>query len=340
MTLSAEGRHWRGPTIREIASLAGVGPATVDRVINGRKGVRDKTRERVLAAVRKLSQPIEEGGRQRIGLLCESGATFNAAMAAAVSDVNRSLPGVQVSEHYAATNAFDPVSFAHQIVEADMASDGIVLVAREHPAINQAVRKLRKQNLPVICLTTDLPSSRRNLYVGNDQYAAGSMAALLIGQALADADRKILLVMSVSFRCQQEREMGFRRALRSEFPQLRIEERVISNDEPETTFDLLQIHFEAQGVPAAIYNVAGGNRGVARALEACGSQHDTIFVGHELSAYSRDLLEAETLNYVISHDFTLELTLAIRAIDQILNGMASDPSPTPILLHTRYNCSF
>ena len=69
------------PVRPQIANLAGVGPATVDRVINGRKGVRDKTRERVLAAVRKLSQPIEEGGRRRIGLLCEPGATLNAAMA-------------------------------------------------------------------------------------------------------------------------------------------------------------------------------------------------------------------------------------------------------------------
>ncbi len=339
MKPAEEGRRWRGPTIQEIAELAGVGPATVDRVVNGRKGVRDTTRDRVLSAIRKLSHPIDAGDERRIGLLCESGATFNRAMAAAVSGVNRSLPGVEVSEHYAATNELDPARFANEIVENGLASDGIVLVAREHPAINHAVRKLRKHNIPVVCLTTDLPSSRRNVYVGNDQYAAGSVAALLIGHALADTQRKILLVMSVAFRCQQEREMGFRRALRSDFPDLRIEERVVSDDAPETTFERMHAYFQTQGVPAAIYNLAGGNRGVAQALEASGAQQDTIFIGHELTSFSQQLLEEGTLNYVISHDFTMELTLAIRSIDHILDGVASDPNPTPIYLHTRYNCN-
>jgi LacI family transcriptional regulator len=62
--------------------------------------------------------------------------------------------------------------------------DGVVIIAREHPATNRAIRKLRAVGIPVICLTTDLPSSRRSAYVGNDQYAAGSVAALLIGNAL------------------------------------------------------------------------------------------------------------------------------------------------------------
>ena len=78
--------------------------------------------------------------------------------------------------------------------------------------------------------------------------------------------------------------------------------------------------------------------GGARALDAFDARHETMLVGHELTSSAQELLEAGTLNYVISHDFTTELTLAIRAIDHILAGVASDPSPTPIYLHTRYNC--
>ena len=48
--------NWKGPTISDIAELSGFAPATVDRVLNGRPGVRDATRERILAAHRKLSQ--------------------------------------------------------------------------------------------------------------------------------------------------------------------------------------------------------------------------------------------------------------------------------------------
>ncbi|SPH24716.1 HTH-type transcriptional regulator TreR [Defluviimonas aquaemixtae] len=64
------GGHWKGPTIREIAELSGLGTATVDRVLNGRPGVRDKTREKVQAALRKLSQSAMADELLRIGLLC------------------------------------------------------------------------------------------------------------------------------------------------------------------------------------------------------------------------------------------------------------------------------
>ena len=229
--------------------------------------------------------------------------------------------------------------FARKIAEIDDSSGGLVLVAPEHPKVNHAVRSLRRRGVPVVCLTTDLPSSRRSLYVGNDQYAAGCVAAQLIGHARPHGQQNVLLIMSVAFRCQQEREMGFRRVLRSVFPHLHIEERVISDDVPQTTYEQLCGHFETQGVPAAVYNVAGANRGVAKALQEYGAAESTIFVGHELTPISQSLLETGTLDYVISHDFRAELQTAVGWIESFHDNVASDPGPTPILVHTRYNCN-
>ena len=45
------------PTFSDIAAHAGVGTATVERVLNGRGGVRPATAERVLAAARALDYP-------------------------------------------------------------------------------------------------------------------------------------------------------------------------------------------------------------------------------------------------------------------------------------------
>ena len=42
------------PTVHDIARLAGVSLATVDRVLNGRPGVRSVTRERVNEAIASL----------------------------------------------------------------------------------------------------------------------------------------------------------------------------------------------------------------------------------------------------------------------------------------------
>ncbi|WP_349438043.1 LacI family DNA-binding transcriptional regulator [Pararhizobium sp. A13] len=330
---------WKGPTVHEIARLAGVGPATVDRVLNNRDGVRERTRARVLGALEKLkNERSDSDAPVQIRLFCDSGETFNAAMAAAASDVNRSVSGVEVEGTYVTTSAVDPIAFARQIEQEGGGADGVVIIAREHPAINRAIRKLRTISIPVVCLTTDLPSSRRSVYIGNDQHAAGSVAALLIGNALPRERNSILIVMSVPFRCQQEREMGFRRVLRSDFHHLKIEERVISDERPENTCEQLTRYFEANGHPAAIYNVAGANRGIAKALENAGKADETVFVGHELTNHSRGLLESGIMDYVISHDFVSELAAAARWIKENLNGVTAEPSHSQILVHTRYNC--
>jgi len=330
---------WKGPSVHEIARIAAVGSATVDRVLNNRSGVREKTRARVLAALEKLRH--ESAGSDvpvLIRLFCESGETFNTAMAAAVSEVNRTQAGIEIQGVYVTTSDAEPLAFARRVEQEGGEADGVDVIAREHPATNRAIRKLRTLGRPVICLTTDLPSSRRSIYVGNDQYAAGSVAALLIGNALPKVSNSILIVMSVPFRCQQEREMGFRRVLRSDFPYLKIEERVMSDDRPESTCEQLTRYFEANGHPAAIYNVAGANRGIARALEAVGKVGETVFVGHELSNHSRALLEAGVMDYVISHDFVAELTSAARWIKSNLDGVTSEPGYSQVLVHTRYNC--
>lgn len=333
-------RAWKGPTVSEIADLAKVGVATVDRVLNNRPGVREKTRTKVLGALEKLGQARSGTASLKIALFCDSGESFNLAMANAVQHVNGSIAAISVQATFVTTSLLNPNTFGLEIEQAAASSHGVVAVTREHPAINRAIRKLRSQGIPVVCLTTDLPSSRRSAYIGNDQYAAGSVAALLIGNALPRERQSILLVTSMAFRCQKDREMGFRRVLRTDFPYLKIDERVISDDKPETTCEQLIRYFEASGHPSAIYNVAGANRGVARALESVAQQDSCIFVGHELTNHSRNLLETGVMDYCISHDFAGELTAAVRWIRDNLDGVVVDPPSSQILVHTRYNCGF
>lgn len=331
--------NWKGPTIREISNLAGVSLATVDRVLNNRPNVTVKTRKKVKEAVVKLNSDRNASATTLdIRLFSESGESFNTTIAAAVTAINRSMPGIQVTESYEKTNSLDVHDFAERILNEGLRSDGVVVIAHEHPVFNNAIRKLESKSVPVVCLTTDLPSSRRSAYVGNDQYASGSVAGHLIGNALPKDKNKILLVMSLAFRCQQEREMGFRRVLRADFPHLKIEDRLTSDDRPETTYEHIKSYIAAHGTPAAIYNLAGANRGIAMALEETGCSSDVVFVGHELTSQSKTLLEKRAMDYVISHDSTAELTAATKWIAEKRQGLVTTPWTSPILVHTRYNC--
>ncbi|MBW4982306.1 substrate-binding domain-containing protein [Mameliella sp. CS4] len=330
---------WKGPTIQEVAEVSGVGIATVDRVLNNRPGVREKTRERVRAAFDKLRLERLNTPALRIALHCESGESFNEAIETAVQRLHRKQPGITLTSTYAVPNDLDANVFAADLLDRGRTADASIVVAREHPAINSAIRQLRRLGKPVVCLTTDLPSSRRSAYVGNDQSEAGAVAAQVIGRAMPRAPGQILLIMSVAYRCQKEREMGFRRVLRARFPHLRIEERLFTDERPETMRSQLVSHFEANGVPPAIYNVAGANRGVAQALDVTGEAPATLFVGHELTPVTQRLLKAGTMDFVVAHDFQAELTQAARWISDSLNGVESEPAPSQIMLHTRFNCS-
>jgi LacI family transcriptional regulator len=116
-------------------------------------------------------------------------------------------------------------------LEGSEESDGLILVAREHPAINAAVRAVVARGVPVVCLTSDLPSSGRTAYVGSDQFASGSAAGWFCGRFLPrSVPGKVLFVYSVPFRCQLDREQGFRQVLRTEFAGLTIDEKVSSDE--------------------------------------------------------------------------------------------------------------
>lgn len=73
---TATGRRSGAPTISDVATLAGVSPMTVSRVINGEAKVRETTREAVNAAIATLhyapnraARSLAGGGQMRIGLL-------------------------------------------------------------------------------------------------------------------------------------------------------------------------------------------------------------------------------------------------------------------------------
>jgi len=150
---------------------------------------------------------------------------------------------------------------------------------------------------------------------------------------------RVLFVCSVPFRCQLDREQGFRQILRTEFPMLSIEEKVGSDESVEMTYEAIRRHIANSGPPAAIYNVSGANLGIGRALEDEGLAGKTVFVGHELNSNSRMLLEKGVMDMTIGHDFDREISLAVDCIRMAQKRVQPVSQITPSLLYTRYNCA-
>ncbi|MBI4923321.1 MAG: substrate-binding domain-containing protein [Devosia nanyangense] len=337
----------------EVARRCGVNASSVVRLAQslGFSGYREfqAVVQRHLSASIDGPKPLDAGSNGpvpdrsrplRLQLFVDSGQSFNEAAQAAATRFCTQNPAVKIATEVQVSYAVDPDDFARRIEAAGATSDGIILVAREHPAINDAVRAITASGVAVICLTTDLPSSGRTAYVGSDQYASGATAGWLCGRMLrTEATGRVLFVYSVPFRCHQDREQGFRHVLRSEFPALAIDEKVSSNESVDVIYEAVRRYIAKSGPPAAIYNVSGANRGVGRALEDEGLSNSTVFVGHELNVYSRSLLERGIMDVAIGHDFEREIALAVDCIQLAREGVHPPNRITQSQVFTRYNCA-
>jgi LacI family transcriptional regulator len=305
--------------------------------------VREVTKEKVFAALARLGGAgAEPSGqiRRRIAFLSDSGVSFNRTLEAAVEDYCGRSSGIECPFTGIATSQVDSIKFANLVERTAETADALIVVAREDLMINRAIRNVMARRVPVICLTTDLPAAGRLAYVGADQTAAGATAAYLMGQAVAARAGNILLIYSAPYRCQEERELGFRRVLRSEFSRLDVEERVNSNDDTDYVYRNLVRYIEDHGAPAGIYNVAAGNIGIGRALKEFGLAGKVVFIGHELNANSRMLLETGIMNFAIGHDVNVEVAQAIElAQAQIEKRPVAPPSPTRVRIYTKYSCN-
>jgi LacI family transcriptional regulator len=334
---------WRGPSIAEIARHCRVGTATVDRVLNGRDNVREITRQKVLAAFDELRSPqlnVPQSNLRRIAFLSESGGSYNAILEASVEQFRIQNPMLDCSFMGVRAAKLEPIKFANLIERSAETADALIIVAREDIMINRAIRNVMARKVPVICLTSDLPNSGRATYVGSDQTSAGSTAAYLMGQMVSGRPGKILLIYSAPYRAQEERELGFRRVLRSDFSHLEIDDRVKSNDDAEHVYRSVMDYLGSHGTPAGIYNTVGGNSGIGKAMREHDIVGKTVFIGHELNPNSRMLLETGVMNFVIGHDVVAEIEAAVNHALALIDKKTPASLPlSRVRIFTKFSCT-
>ncbi len=310
----------------DIAREAGVSLATVDRALNGRSGVRDETAEKIRKAIRRLEtrsiarMPVTGGriGRLRFDVVLPAGTnTFmnnlEAALLAAAGDLAET--GVMLTSRR--IEGFNPAALAETIRTVGEQSDGLAVAALENPLVREAVQEVSRNGVPVVTLVSDLSNSRRIRYVGLDNRAAGRTAGYLMGRFAAGRRGKVALIagsIGMSYRDHDERELGFRDAVHEQFPNLEIIARFENQDNFQKAHTQTRIILDAHPDLLGIYNIGAGNRGIGAALSERGLKGRVIFIGHELTSFSRAFLIEGVMDAVINQDVTHEATEVLRAL--------------------------
>lgn len=335
----------RRATVHDVARAAGVSLATVDRVLNGRPGVRAATTEKVEEAIARIGFQRDLGAsllaRARdLKLTFVIPDSSNEFMASLADAVERRSSQALTDRMYIETlrvRALDANALAQGLDALDARHcDCAIIVASDEPSVQVAVDSAMRRGIVVMTLVSDLPGTMRRHFIGIDNAAAGRTAASLLGRFLPQGGKVAVIAGSLHLRDHADRLNGFRAALASEFPAIDLIGPIEGHDERSETqaivAELLSRHPDLGG----LYNLGAGNGGLVAALDASGRSGSIRVIAHELTEPTRKGLHSGAIDVVLDQNPDGEIREAISAARILAlggNGKAvTDPIEIGIFL--------
>ncbi|KAB8126809.1 LacI family transcriptional regulator [Gracilibacillus oryzae] len=206
-------------TAKMIADELGLSAATVDRVLNNRKGVSEKTIVKVKAKAQELGYKPNRAAK-----FLATQKVINVAYILPVfpdyfwDDLDHEIKegatlyyefGLIVDVHRVHTVPDNhQIDYMQKLVDAK-AYDAIVIAAHDTEPLEPIIAQATKDNVAVFTINTDVPNSERIAYVGSDYYDAGFLAGELIHLFNRDAN-KIVFIREIDDTYQMiNKENGF-----------------------------------------------------------------------------------------------------------------------------------
>lgn len=321
-------------TLKTVAAQAGVGSATVERVLNGRGGVSPTLVDKVLTAAHKLGYP------KRLPDLHRAVTRIEVLMLrpelSFINRLSRSFERIAANLHSSIVlhrtflDENNLQEIAARIAKPTLRRSALIVVLPDHPVIRAALNAVRQAGLPVIQLVTPMKEMEDD-YIGIDNRAAGRMAGLMMSGMQRKPGAVVVLCHSQHYGVHRNRVRGF-----SEF----MEKPASSHLDFRTITFTQDNDLEAARIVAGLLNSTpdlvglystGGDYGPLcdvlrrnrRAAEIC-------FIGHELTEQTAAALRDGMMAAVIDQAPEAQ---ARRALDTILHRLGlleSDVDTAPI----------
>lgn len=320
-------RRKKSARFAEIAELAGVSIATVDRVLNERETVSAKSREKVVQAARQLGiprvLPETRHGLIHIDIVLPDNPSpffqrLNLAMKRGVAMLDKRLV-----VHHVRTPEQDETALVRAIGPRRYPRQALIVAAPDTLPVRAALQAAQARGEHVAMVVTRVSDVPQAAYVGINNHAAGRTAGYLLGRLCRQQGRVLILSSRRDYLGHIERSSGCREVLAALFPGLLCDVDVTeTHDDPDKCYWAVRQALQGAGGLVGLYNTGAGSPGIQAALQRY-AQGKVCWVTHEISDDHRQYLQQGLLDVVIDQDPD---TQAISSLQHVLATLGMAPS--------------
>lgn len=333
------------PKITDIAEMANVSTATVDRVLNLRPGVSNKTLQKVKFAVQKLGYrelhpSLRDKAKGTVSvayILPKADSDFVRALHKCVEAQIDRLPSVdlQSSIYSVVMNTGDNLSKQLADLNPDD-HDAVCLFGIDTADVRTEIDSLRMAGCRVATIVSDVPNTKRDYFVGTDNIAAGATAARLLGRFSCAEPCDVAVISSSMLHIdQRERYLGFRDLMAKQFRHISVLPVCENFADPDQSKKIVEDLFKNRPKLKGVYSAGGGNQAIRCAFQKY-APHSVDLVQHELTRDSRTGLLDGTVSTVLNQCPYKIIDQATDLLCSIVLGSENSPEnrsiPVDILL--------
>lgn len=319
------------PTTKDVARAAGVSLATVDRVLNARPGVRQKTIDKVTKAIKDIdfvrdlsaANLAKRKEYRLVFILPDRDDQFIYMIRDAIDEANTALLHDRTRVSVLSVPANNPYVIAREMDNLSPDNvDGVAIMAPESPQVRDAITQLKGLGIPVVAFVSNQPNAVCDHFVGINNIAAGRTAATLIGRFLGQRKGRVLVVSeTMQSRDSLERRLGFDRALSEKWPGLLASPSLETHNDSSRIRNAISSAMDDRQHILAIYLMSSYMNEVVAALRQSGVTNEIVVVAHELTAHTRQSLADGLLDAVITQDVGHLVRSALRVLKARVDGL-------------------
>lgn len=297
-------------TMKQIAQLAGVSRGTVDRVLNNRGIVNEKTAQKVREIADSLHYTPSKAARSLAALKRNIRLTyimpdpssnhFFLDVEAGVRKKARDLQeyGVEVDILY--TDLVNPESQQLMLRQAvEKGSSGIIIAGCNSQPIAVSLQEITARGIPVVTANTDISNCGRIAYVGSDGFRCGETAAGMLRMITQGRAKVGVIIGSRNILGHAERVSGFRTNISEKAPGIEIVEIVENLDDDFESYSITRTLMQEHPEIDALFFTGGGSFGACRAVESLKLKKPPAIVCFDCTQENRKMMERGVISAMI-----------------------------------------